>query len=78
MSREYRSKIDTWLIVVLGGSIAIALLALYIEARDNPSEAMWIAVLTLAVRLAIPLHLLMTARYELDAQHLVVRSGFFK
>ncbi len=78
MSTEYRSKIDAWLIAVLALALALAMFGLYETATVDPQQTAWLAALIAVFGVGLPVHLLLTTRYELDARQLEVRSGFFK
>lgn len=78
MATVYRSKIDTWLLVVLVSAMAISGFAsIAVMFSDSPAK-WWVIVQTLGVGVALPLWLLVSTRYTLDAHLLIVRCGPFK
>ena len=74
----FRSKIDTWLAIVLvGGAVACMGSAVAVLASRSAMDAL-IVVPIIAVGAALPLWLLFATDYTLDAVDLRVRCGPFK
>lgn len=71
------SKIDTWLLAVLGLVIAISAYASYEVLGAATQAAWWSAIVTAALGMGLPLWILGSTRYILDARQLRVRSGPF-
>jgi hypothetical protein len=74
----YKSKIDAWLAVVLIAAMAISAYAALSIFFSGPASAWWIALLTGGVGLGLPLAILLSTRYTLGTDALVVRCGPFK
>lgn len=75
--QSYSSKMDTWLAAVFVVAAVIAIFACVTVARVGGSGSWLIAVVTLALGIGLPAWICATTRYELTAQHLLVRSGPF-
>jgi len=78
MASVYRSKVDVWLIVVLGFAMLAALYSAGQTMLSNTPGAVAIAGLVAAVGVGLPAWLLLSTRYTLDASRLLVQSGPFK
>lgn len=78
MASVYRSKVDAWLIVVLGFAMLAVLYSAGQTMLSNTPGAVAIAVLVAAVGVGLPAWLLLSTRYTLDASRLLVQSGPFK
>ncbi len=78
MAKVYRSKIDVWLIVVLGFAMLAALYSAGQTVLSNTPGAILIALLVAAVGVGLPAWLLLSTRYTLEASSLLVQSGPFK
>ncbi|WP_101926354.1 PH domain-containing protein [Luteimonas cellulosilyticus] len=78
MANEYRSRIDPWLLAVLGGAAAISLAAAVLVVSRSPTIAgALIAVFTAAIGAGLPLWLLESTHYTVVHDRLLVRSGPF-
>lgn len=78
MPTIYRSKVDIWLFVVLAFA---ALAALYSGAQTmaaGTTGSILVAVLVAVVGVGLPLWLLFSTRYTLEATYLLAQSGPFK
>ena len=78
MPTIYRSKVDIWLFVVLAFA---ALAALYSAAQTmaaGTTGSILVAVLVAVVGVGLPLWLLFSTRYTLEATYLLAQSGPFK
>ncbi len=78
MATVYRSKIDGWLIVVLGTTVVTSLLASFAILASGTSADFIIAAFTVIIGCGLPLWLLISTCYTLGHGQLVVRSGPFK
>ena len=76
MTAVYKSKVDTWVAVVLAVAIAVSLFAS--GAVLSSGGPWWVAVAIVAVGAALPLWLLLGTNYRLDSGQLYVRSGPFR
>lgn len=78
MTTVYRSKVDSWLLVVLLGAMAVSLYtAGAVLAADRSVSAWLTAFVSGGLGLGLPLWLLLTTRYVLDPERLEVHSGPF-
>lgn len=78
MPTVYRSKVDIWLFVMLAFA---ALAALYSAAQTmaaGSTGAIVVAILVAVVGVGLPLWLLFSTRYTLEATRLLAQSGPFK
>ena len=72
----YRSAVDSWLLVVLGGAMLVSGTAcILVVVMAGDAVASVIALSTGAVGAGLPLWILTSTSYTLTAQELVVRSG---
>ena len=77
MATVYKSKIDWW----LGAILAIAMIASVIaalKALSDPQNSVWVAALIGGPGFIIPLVSLLSTRYVIQDQQIIVRSGLFK
>ncbi|TKB50674.1 hypothetical protein FCL40_05880 [Ferrimonas sediminicola] len=74
MERVFRSKVDSWLLLVLLAAMAACLYAAYESARAGGS---WPVVLTLLAGVGLPAWLLASTRYLVSGNALKVTSGPF-
>jgi hypothetical protein len=74
-AQRYRSAVDTWLLILLGGGILVAgaSCGIVLVVGDAPARA--IAAVTGAIGIGLPLWVLTTTSYTLTAEHLLVRCG---
>ena len=78
MKKTFRSKIDTWLIVLMAG-MCVFILIICGRILQDPFPARWpLVIFLLAVGLAFPLALLFSTRYTITETMLIVRCGFYK
>lgn len=78
METVYRSKIDAWLVALLGVAVAVSL-AGAVATLSVPSAAAWaVGAFIAVVGVGLPLWLLVSTRYRLGRGQLLVRSGPFK
>ncbi len=75
--QTFRSKIDTWLLVVMLGAPVIVLASVLPSLSSHPAELAVVAVVAV-VSAGLPVWLLATTRYELSADTLKVMSGPFR
>lgn len=76
MATVYRSKIDTWIVVVLVFSVVASLGGAVTALSVAPTAVAWlIALLVLAVGAALPAWLFTSTYYRIDGDTLYVRSG---
>ncbi len=78
MVTVYRSKIDAWLVVVLGVAVIASLFAVLAIIPSGTPVALATAVFTALIGIGLPLWLLLSTRYTLGNGRLVVQSGPFK
>ena len=78
MTTVYKSKIDAWLFGVLALLMAVSLYTSFKIILSGPPPT-WVAlILPIVLGIALPIWLLLTTRYTLQAGQLLVRSGPFK
>lgn len=78
MATVYRSKVDTWLLVVVAVAMAVSLYANVVIFSTGSSAAWWTAALTVGLGIGLPLWLLLSTHYTLDPRHLLVQCGPLK
>lgn len=74
--RRFRSKVDTWLLVVLVAAVLMCAASAF-GLRGARSADLWFAVPTLLVGAGLPIWLLLSTHYTIDETDLRVRSGPF-
>lgn len=76
MKKIYKSKIDTWLLLVLVSVMAISAYACadVIQSRAG----LWPLFVIAGLGIIVPLWLLLGTQYLLEAEQLTVRAGPFK
>ena len=78
MANIYKSKIDTWIFVVLVAAIAICFFASVFVLLSGSPDTWWTLLITVGIGIILPLWLLVSTDYTLDSKMLVVRSGPLK
>lgn len=78
MPITYRSKIDWWLQVILVAAIGLGILGCISAVMSGRENALWTAVPTAIFAIGLPVWVLISTRYTLDGEVLVIRSGPFK
>lgn len=78
MTRVYKSRIDTWLLMVLLVAMAVSLMAALEVVIAMPSSGWWIALFVAAIGIGVPAWLLLGTGYRLDEGELRIRSGPFR
>jgi FtsH-binding integral membrane protein len=73
----FRSKIDSWLAIVLLASAAAALLAAYLTASRTTGIGLLGPALLAGIGAGLPLWLLFSTIYSINSGILLVRSGPF-
>lgn len=74
----FRSKVDAWLVALVGASLLMAFLGVLVAAVSVDDPAVWLGLgMTIAVGAFVG-WLFRTTCYELDGRELVVRSGPFR
>lgn len=78
MPIRYRSKIDTWLIVVIAIAFFISLLSIILDllSPDALQQGGWISIIIVVVVWAFIGSLIWPLYYEITPSELGVRSGF--
>lgn len=75
---RFASRIDSWLVLVLGGTAVAVLWGLrHVLARPD-AAAVGVALVVIALGVGLPLWLLASTWYELADGHLLVRCGPFR
>ena len=78
MATVYKSKIDWWLGLLMAAVILISLVAGLKALSAYSPNATWNAILIGGPGVVVPIVLLLTTRYIITDNQLVVRSGPFK
>lgn len=74
----YKSKIDTWLIVVLACTVAASAYAARQVLLTQPAPAAWLLIPIVGLGVLLPLWTLLDTRYTLTPDTLIIRSGPFR
>ncbi len=77
MPTVYKSKVDTWLLVLLVVSMVISLGASVLVILCAPVVVWWALPINLLLGVGLPLWLLTNTRYILAPNQLTIRSGPF-
>ncbi|MDD3762969.1 MAG: PH domain-containing protein [Nevskiales bacterium] len=75
MEQTYKSKVDTWLGVVLVGVMVGCLVAFFVSVRSGDAAAVLAALPILVIGAGLPGWLLASTHYTLGDTTLSVRSG---
>lgn len=78
MATVYKSKVDTWILVVLVFAMAVCVFASVAVAFSGSPDTRWALFMTIGFGILLPLWLLVSTHYTLDSRILVVRSGPMK
>lgn len=78
MEQTYKSKVDTWLGVVLVGVMVGCLVAFFVSVRSGDAAAVLAALPILVIGAGLPGWLLASTHYTLGDTALSVRSGPFR
>lgn len=78
MTRVYKTRIDTWLMVLLLAAMGLALLASLEVIVVADRSAWWIAPVAVLVGVGLPAWLLLDTKYRLDDKELRIASGPFR
>jgi uncharacterized membrane protein YdbT with pleckstrin-like domain len=72
----FRSKIDSWLVVVLGAALALPLIQAFTALREGDNAVVPVVVFMVLVVLLV--WLLLTTKYTINSETLVIQSGPLK
>lgn len=78
MEKVYKSKVDTWLGLVLVGSAAACLFAFVIAVGSGSALAIALVLPSVVLGAGLPLWLLASTNYTLSDSKLFVKCGPFK
>jgi membrane protein YdbS with pleckstrin-like domain len=76
-TETFGSKVDTWLVLILGVSALLAIFGIGAVVRTGEMSFV-AAIATVLVAAGIPLWIFATTQYVLSKESLVVRSGPFR
>ena len=76
MTKVYRSKVDTWLLVILAAAMLIGLFSTVSALVASGWQAWW-AVLPLLLAVGLSAWVLASTRYSLSDDLLLIKSGPF-
>ena len=74
----FRSKVDTWVVLVFGIALAAMLFATYSVARQAAGTELIGAILLICVSFVLILWPLLSTSYSVNTDELLVRSGPFR
>ena len=74
---EFASKIDTWLFIVLVVTILVSTCAAFFSVRKGGVMSYMSAVIVILIGAALPAWVLLSTKYIISGEELVVRSGPF-
>ena len=76
---RYRTKVDTWVVVVLAGAVALPIvIGLVAYLGTGPSPAAWLPLSIAVVMVAIICIVAVPTRYEVMPDCLMIRSGLLR
>lgn len=78
MEQVYKSRIDSWLLMVLLAAMGVSLLAALEVIVVADTSAWWVVPLVVALGVGLPAWLLLGTRYRLDEKELRIVSGPFR
>lgn len=79
MASVHRSKIDAWLVAMLAGAMALALLVVAVTLGEARTPLVWWSLVPGAsVGLGLPAWILLSTRYTIDPPELRIRCGPFR
>ena len=76
-TQTFRSKVDTWIVLILGASALVVVVGVGMATRTGEVSVV-AAVATVLVAAGIPAWIFATTRYDLSRESLIVRSGPFR
>lgn len=77
MKKVHRSKVDTWLGIVLGG-VPVPLLFVIWKLFQESVPGRWLIVLPIVILgIFLPISLLFSTSYTITEESLLIRSGLF-
>ncbi|MCK9490157.1 MAG: PH domain-containing protein [Xanthomonadales bacterium] len=74
----YKSKVDTWLVAVLAIAGCASLFGAAVTVAEGSAIAWALGVFIAGIGAALPIWLLLSTRYTLQPDRLIVQSGPFK
>jgi hypothetical protein len=78
MFKVYRSKVDTWLGVILGAVPSLLVVIIW-KLLHEPVQGKWFVILPVFfIGICLPFSLLAYTNYTITAKSLSIRSGLFK
>lgn len=76
---RFDSKIDTWLIALIGASLVVsAAMPFWLAVTTGQTSTLWLTLAVLAPTLALILWLFRSTAYNVDASQLLVTTGPFR
>lgn len=78
MEKVYKSKVDTWLGLILVGSAAVCLVAFILAVRTGSALAIILILPAVIFGAGLPLWLLAVTNYTISDSKLFVKCGPFK
>ncbi len=78
MEQVYKSKIDTWLALVLMSAASACFIAFVFALLSGSAIAIVVALLTLIIGAGLPVWVMTSTSYTLSGTTLIVKNGPFK
>lgn len=75
MAANYKSKVDTWLLIVLLSAVLVSALASIAVLAAGLAELWWVLLLTIGAGVILPIWVLLSTRYKVQPDRLTIRSG---
>ena len=77
MATVYKSKMDTWLLVIVVSAMTMSVLGTVFAIVVSPA-AWWIAAVTLPLGIGLPIWLFLGTSYTVAAHELLIKGGPLK
>ncbi len=74
---EFSSKIDTWLLIIFIVTILVCVWAAFVSIRKGGVTGYLSALIVFLIGIVLPFWVLLSTKYIIDHEELVVRSGPF-
>lgn len=75
MAANYKSKVDTWLLIVMLSAVLVSALASIAVLAAGLAELWWVLLLTIGAGVILPIWVLLSTRYKVQPDRLTIRSG---
>lgn len=76
---QYRTRVDTWIVVVLAGAVALPItIAVVSYVRMGTGPAVWLPLAIAALMIVIIFIVAVPTRYQVTTDRLLIRSGWLR